>query len=371
MKILTPLWQLGGASRIESGRDHVDFVWEDFRTRLALRIPVKIDKGPALLASDRGAESTETRAQRARAKDDAERRGRIERNEPFARLPRHLEQLRIGMTRADAERALPAAFKRDLSGGIGFTFAGDPDSTAGVVLRELFARQGSDGKATELRARYLEGPAGQGKGLTKLLAHYRSKGGAPETLPLEENRVWADLPGKQTATIVTAWQDDLTRLVARQSGSTLEVVLRDLTADPASSFAHLSRGPDKCSLGQSRDEILRAWKIAKPIEAEGALVLTPAASSSYDAVLVWFEKERAARIVARQRGTLGTPAQSAQGVRDAWSRHLAAFGWPWRQDFAGQQLQSWGSHDDHTRLRVFWQQERDGCRVFTEWKDLR
>jgi hypothetical protein len=37
----------------------------------------------------------------------------------------------------------------------------------------------------------------------------------------------------------------------------------------------------------------------------------------------------------------------------------------------GSQLQGWGSHDAQTRLRVFWQQERDGCRILIEWKDLR
>jgi hypothetical protein len=368
-----PLWRSAAAAQIEAAQGHIDFVWDDSDSQFILRLPANKDKGPLLLVSQRGSADAAARAQRARAKDDAERRARLERNEPLTRLPRHVDHFWLGMTRAELDRALPTAKKREMPGGFAYTLPGDADPTAICVVRELFARLGEDGKAVEVRARYTEGPAGQGKGLSKLLASLKSKGGAPEVLPPEEDRVWGDILGKQRATTVSAWQDDLTGLVARWSPGVLEFAVSDRasSASAPAHLTHLPRGLDGCKLGQSRAEVLKGWKVAKPTEADGAVVLPPPAASPYDAVLVWFNNDAATRIVARHRAAAGTPALADKAVRDGWVRQLAAFGWPWTSQMAGVQLQGWGSHDAHTRLRVFWQQERDGCRIFTEWKDLR
>src|SRR5262249_57864049 len=113
------------------------------------------------------------------------------------RLPRHVDHFWLGMTRAEMDRALPTAKKREMPGGFAYTLPGDADPTSVCVVRELFARLGADGKAIEVRARYTEGPAGQGKGLSQLLASMKAKGGAPEVPPPPEHRERRDILGHQ------------------------------------------------------------------------------------------------------------------------------------------------------------------------------
>src|SRR5262249_59708090 len=80
-----PLWRSAAAAQIEATIDHLDFVWEDSESQFILRLPANKDKGPLLLVSQRGGADAATRAPRARAKDDAERRARLESNEPLTR----------------------------------------------------------------------------------------------------------------------------------------------------------------------------------------------------------------------------------------------------------------------------------------------
>ena len=119
------------------------------------------------------------------------------------------------------------------------------------------------------------------------------------------------------------------------------------------------------------------WGIAKPVVTEdGALVIRPPQGSPFDAFLIWFDNNQAARIVARHvpmSANLSSPAQWAQALTEAWGRELATLGWPRRQDVAANDIvQSLSWHDDRTRMRIFWQEsDTPGPpRVFTEWKDL-
>jgi hypothetical protein len=107
--------------------------------------------------------------------------------------------------------------------------------------------------------------------------------------------------------------------------------------------------------------------------ADGALVLRPAASSGFDALLVWFDKDKVARIVARHTQPSGKDLNTlSEAVRTDWTRGLRSLGWPRRQDMApGSLLQGLAWHDDVTRIRIFWQEPDDGpTHVFTEWKAL-
>ena len=61
---------------------------------------------------------------------------------------------------------------------------------------------------------------------------------------------------------------------------------------------------------------MSAWKIAQPTTTtDGALLLTSDAGGPYNALLVWFDKDRAVRIIARH-SPLGCP--SRRSVR--WNR---------------------------------------------------
>src|SRR5262249_60441566 len=128
------------AGQVEGAPVRPACVWEASRPRFIRGLPANKDKGAVLLVSQRGSADAAARAQSARAKDDAERRARLERNEPLTRLPRHVDHFWLGMTRAEMDRALPTAKKREMPGGFAYTLAGDADPTAVCVVRELFAR---------------------------------------------------------------------------------------------------------------------------------------------------------------------------------------------------------------------------------------
>src|SRR5262249_40205094 len=140
---------------------------------------------------------------------------------------------------------------------------------------------------------------------------------------------------------------------------------------------YLTRGPENCLLGMTRDELLQKWGVGQPATADDAVVLPPPTSSPYDAVLVWFEKNRAVRIVARHKrqgqtvASDNSSASLASAVTEAWGRDLRQLGWPRRQDSSSQDaLQSLSWHDDRTRVRIFWQESDSGLyRLFTEWKE--
>jgi len=109
---------------------------------------------------------------------------------------------------------------------------------------------------------------------------------------------------------------------------------------------------------------------------DGALILRPPATSALDVMLVWFEKDRAARIVGRHRPDnvkRTSPAQWADAITMIWRRDFSALGWPRRHDLTRDNaLQSLVWYDEETRVQMFWQ-ESDGDQVYlyTEWKDLR
>jgi hypothetical protein len=61
-----------------------------------------------------------------------------------------------------------------------------------------------------------------------------------------------------------------------------------------------------------------------------------------------------------------------QAVTEAWGREARNLGWPQRRDvLSGEVLQGLGWHDERTRVRLFWEETKEGDpRVFTEWKTL-
>jgi hypothetical protein len=115
--------------------------------------------------------------------------------------------------------------------------------------------------------------------------------------------------------------------------------------------------------------------MSQPKMSGHAIILVPDEPSPYEALLVWCENDRVVRVVGRHREPHDLGSQvglAARAVSDTWGRHAAELGWPRRQDkVGGAALQSWGNHDDSTRLRIFWQQNQgESLRLYTEWKEL-
>lgn len=388
-QIVLPLWSAWGPSQVAGVDDpqggHLAFRWADARTAYTLRLPHKTSDRIELEAADRHAvPDLGARDAEVVAFDRAERRARFASGKPFARLPRGLgvEAVRLGMKRSAVEPLLPAGktvLSRPLPDGFVLTFTANPARGATSMVRQLFLRFGASGRLAEVRARYVDtSPANEAaRGMADLLASLKKRGGAPEAARASWPSVWPDLPARKPAPVCYRWADDATLLTYQADAGGAEVTLRDRPADEENGVAlppleYLPRGPERCSLGDGREALLRRWQVTQPVTAGGALVLTPDESSPYDAVLVWFDKDQVVRIVARHTTAGGTPTELAEALRGSWARDLRSFGWPRRQDVNDNGvLDGLGWHDDRTRVRTFWQETDQGpARVFTEWKGL-
>jgi len=397
--LASPLWALGGQAQISGGQGSRPLLlaWEDDQTCYVLRLPNRKDEKVTLdvyarskeehtdLPGSEWVDRVETdvaaRAALVLARDRDERRARITEGTPWTRLPRDLEKIRLGMSRAEVQQVLPPEFKayqRPIPNGILVTVIGPTPRGPVATAREFCALFDAAGRIAEVRARYQSGsgPAG----LVKLVADLEKRCGAPDNAPGPWVQTWADLPKRKPAPVLRRWQDDTTLLTCQQDGYGIELRLRDAPLDhedgvPVPPLAYLPRGPADCVLGTTKDALFRQWKVGTPVlAADGAVVLAPKATSPLDALLVWFKNDRVVHVIGRHKtkGSLD-PAQAGGAVTAAWGQEGRSLGLPWRQDFSEDgALQSWTTQDDQTRVRIFWQQRNsDGVRlVFTEWRDL-
>jgi hypothetical protein len=196
-------------------------------------------------------------------------------------------------------------------------------------------------------------------------------------MPGPWSQVWADLPRRKPAPLLHTWQDDITSLTCQQDAYGIELRLRDCplaheSGVPAPPLVYLPRGPEDCVLGTAKDVLLRHWKVASPTLVNDAVVLAPKTPSPFDALLVWFKNDKVSQVIARHKMKSALdPAQAGATVTTLWGQETRNLGLPWRQDFSEEgALQSWTTHDDQTRVRIFWEQRNtDGGRlVFTEWR---
>src|SRR5262249_43192445 len=154
----------------------------------------------------------------------------------------------------------------------------------------------------------------------------------------------------------------------------MELVLRDCPVDQESGvnlppLAALTRGVGDCVLGKTWGEITQKWGLKDPKLLDGVLPLTPQVAGPYDVLLVWSEKDRVVKILARHDDdATKTAAKLKQAVASAWGKQSRSFGWPWRQDISPEGLlQSWGTQDDVTRVRIFYEATKSGAtRLYTE-----
>ncbi len=384
-KLALPFWGAFGLGQIQGISDksggHIALTWEDTRTRYTLCLPY--DTQPVELEiSDRQApEKLAEREKAALALDRLEREERLKAGKPLVRIARYLEQIELGMKRNEVLKFLPpgqGVVKHNMPGGLAITFRGEPARTDGFVVRQMFIRFDND-RVVELRARYIDGPAAgkDTRWMRDLLTAIRKRAGAQAELAPPWAKLWADLPAQKPAPLSYRWQDDITALVYQLDAGGVEIAVRDCSADPVvglplSPLEYLPRGPANVQLGDERQQLLQRWGVSQPVIAgDGALVLRPAQGSPFDAFLIYFGNDHAMRIVARHVPNANR-ANPSQAVIEAWGRELPTLGWPRRQDqVVNDILQSFGWHDDRTRIRIFWQETETGPpRIFTEWKEL-
>ncbi len=269
--------------------------------------------------------------------------------------------------------------KQTVAGGVLVSLTGEAPKGAPHVARQSFVRFGADGMVIELRTRYGEGATGA-NWIGALVSGLKRKYGAPTESRGTWAAIWADLPARKPTATIYRWQDDLTVLTCQRDAWGVEVTLHDASGpDPSAAPAPpalLPRGPaGELALGATRDEVQRLAGGKPQVLADGALLVAPSTAGTYDALLVYLEGDRVSRIVARHAHAAPPKANGPQLTKlltEAWGHDARALGWPARQDVAeGQGLQALGWQDEHTRVRLFWQEAENGPqRLYTEWKDL-
>jgi hypothetical protein len=393
-QLALPLWAAYGPTRLESveegGSGRFVLTWQNETTRLKLDLPFE-DKAPELLVEDaRGPAALKARAEAAIEFDRRERQERIAAGKQHQRLRRYvqlpaqgIDDLRLGMTRKQVLAILPAAQSlrvQPLADGLNVLILNEPPATATYWPRQVFVRFGAEQRVTEIRVRYQEGPKPPGPKTPGLLDTLRAKpNGFPESLPPTWVGLWSDLPARKQP-VLYRWRDDATCLTYQRDSGGSEVVLRDCSPPQEEQsnnselppLLYCRRGVEGCTLGDSQAEVRKRWRVNNPLLAtNGAEVLVMPANSPYDVVLVWYDNEKVSRLIARHRQPKPLRAEEVgAALQQGWAADLDHLGYIRRTDGAvGQVLQSYGFHDDRTRVRLFAQETEEGIRLFTEWRD--
>lgn len=369
-------WSAGRPAIIfgEVGSGNIDFVWNDATTRYRLMFPYSRDKMISLEVNDASGTDNDFRGKTAIAKDAADRLERIKSRKPLAVVPRQIDAFKLGMSRAEFKKALPKSpqlVERDIPGGMMAALLGAPPP-GDAVAREWFARFENDA-LVDLHVRYVDMPTNKPGTFLKKLEALKAKLGPAETVVIAGG-TWADLP-KRGNTATFTWHDDTTRLSCLQEPHGMELILRDCPAEHPLGVTmppidYLSRGAAAVKLGMTADELSKLG--AQPSEGN-AYMLDGATTDGFDVILAWLEGGKVTRIVARHKAAAALKAedQAARMILENWARDSRTLGWPHRQDMIEQKLQSLASRDDHTRYRIYWQNDPQGLHVFSEWKEVK
>jgi len=372
-EVVSPLVSRLGLGTVEPVNDdqggHLAFTWEDSKTRYALRVPNSDSNGYEFEASNRSGAGRMDAA----AFDLAQRTNRFAAGKPWTFLPRGLDPVPValGMARPEVKKRLPRATKESF--GLRYIFPTEPTARGSFLPRQILVRFGPDERVAELRLLLFEATA---QGNPDLLARLREKYGKTAESPSR----WAGLrPGEVALTgSRSRWLDDRTIMTFERAASGAEWVLRDRPQDqpegvalPLLSFC--PRGVPGCQLGERREVILRGWKGAvQRKEEDDPLVLVPGAAGEIEALFVWFERDKAVRILARHAQSGDRPPQFGDRVKAldaAWGRLLATVGCWMIRDADDAGVKGYGWLDERTALRLFWQGDQGTPRLFTEWRE--
>jgi hypothetical protein len=381
-RLVEPLWARAGSAELQDVRDgqggHLSLTWDDARTRTTFRLPHRRERPIELAVTDlTSANELEKRQERIRETDLAERRERFAQKQPLVRLPRGLENVKLGMTEPDFLSVLPKdkyALRRKIDGGWSVSLL--KPSKKPYVARELTVRFDPAGRLAELRVSYVSAP--ETKGVDVLLSEWKGTGGAAEVIrPDLAKTAWADLPA-MGSTVVYRWQDDVTLATCQVDSSGAVATLRDCPLEspqgrPLPALSSLPRGVEGIELGMTKEVVLKKWGGQHSKETDGFLVLTPRNRDEFDVLLVKFDKDRAVRLLARH--VLDSKAQAGQMaalLKKAWERNFRLLGWPMREyQTLELSLPGWVTLDERTRCRIYWEQDAgENLRLLTEWIEL-
>jgi len=387
-----PLWSAYGPARCEGSEGgegglgpHLALVWQDGRTRLALRLPYAGVEEPQFVAADRrtGEPAVKERLRAAAAFDrDARNRRwghwwqpgvgrltRVARSAPGVGI--HLgdskEQALAGLPKDRGNRVLQWQPDEDTCGVLLNEAPGADDAFAPRQVMVRFR----DGRVAELRVRYQEVPPPPGQLRATLVDQLRRNNGGFERLhPAPWSRLWPDLPS-QGPPMAVRWADDCTRATLLRDPGGAELVLTDCPADSPEGVAlppltFVSTGVDGCRLGDTRGAVMARFQVERPqLTADDGVILP--GKDPYDTLVVYFEEGaegRVTRILARHRGRPGPDLPDV--LLAAWQRDWKQLGVVRRVEAGGQP--GWGWHDDRTRVRIFAHEDRGEVEILTEWR---
>ena len=244
------------------------------------------------------------------ALDERSRQARWAADKPLVLLPRFLDwpELSLGLTREQASKALPPELKKrspikTVDGGFSILFTRVAPATATYFPLQLVLRFGADDKLDEVRIRYQEGLAKPTAATPSLLDVLNKANGAPEPVPASWLGLWRDLPVSKVGPTCLRWRDDRSMVTYQVDSCCSEVILTDCPRDhafgvPLPKLEACGRGPDGCRLGESREELVKRWKLEKAkLTADGGLVVFQPTTSPYDLAVVYFEGGKANRVL--------------------------------------------------------------------------
>lgn len=393
-EIMGLLWTTYGLGRIEeAGKDETAgfaVFWEDPKTRLSLILSFDLANIQFEIVNRIDDKNVAEREKAALAFDAAERKARLTSGKPTRRLPRFVEQVELGMGKAQIEELLgqiQGVNLRWLTTGLLASYDTiDPPQTAAYGPKQIFVRFGTNNRAVEMRGRYIDGPAAKQRtqGLRQLIDQISRQAGAPEPIPTSWPKLWDDLPyrGVVPTPIHLRWKDDSTLVTCQYDPFGLELLVRDCPLEyeeglPLGPARCLTGGPERrLQLSMPREEVLQKMNIKQP-QMQGEVLVIPTREELYDFYYLWFDgNQRVSRIRAQHRQR-PDPAKLKDALNAAWRSELqrqeiTSLGWYRRFDVDDKKVdQGLTWHDDVTRLRIFWEQSgATPARVFTEWKDM-
>jgi hypothetical protein len=333
------------------------------------------DKGSVLsVADNQPKEKQAARLSAAQKRDASERAERLANGKADTRLSTgpgeingySLPNLKLGMSRREAEAALPAVKDfRKAKVNEGFSVLIDTPVGKNPFWAKQVLLRYTDDKVSEIRVRYLER---EEKALRKKLST-EAKIGEGDTVQPDWLAVWADKPNAKVTKL--RWQDDQTERTYQQDVGGSEVVWRSRLV-PSTPWNFVTRGPGKAGLGNSREEFVDMYG-APPTTSDAATVFRMSDKTPYTMLLVWFEKDKAVRMVAVHREkpkSRKTPDINA-ALMKVWAGNLGGLGLIRREESGqGEVLGTLYWHDDQVRVQSSVVENDKGLQLLTEWRSV-
>jgi hypothetical protein len=375
--LLAGLWSSYGCPSIAEVADAAEsalaLTWKDPKTRLEFRLP--FDDKPNLLIAvdDQPREKDTERLKLIRQRDQKEREARIAAGKADVRLATGpgtvndvpVPGLKLGASKEDAEKSLPAGReyrRRDLADGVS-VLIGTGGQRAAYWARQLLVRF-ADGKVSEIRIRFVE--AGGQEHLKTLNAD--PKVGVGDEASADWAGLWADRPDDKVAKWV--WRDDRTERTYQRDGGGSEVTWR-AAGSAAGPWRFVTSGPAPgIGVGSKKEQFVSAWGSVATMTGAAEVYRQPA-KSPYEMVMVWFDGDKATRVIGvhRAKPSGDSTEQVNAALQKAWGQDAGGLGFIRRQ--VGRHANVLGGmywHDDAVRVQTFVQDGEGGLRQMTEWR---